>query len=44
LIISAPAEESTDKYYQFAKLASTLSEEKDYTLDEKLKAASLTDE
>lgn len=44
LIISAPAEESTDKYYQFAKLAETLTEEKDYTLDEKLKAASLTDE
>ncbi len=44
LIISSPAEESTDKYYQFAKLSETLNEEKDYTLDEKLKAASLTDE
>ncbi len=44
LIISAPAEESTDKYYQFAKLAETLTEEKDFTLDEKLKAASLTDD
>jgi preprotein translocase subunit SecA len=43
LIISAPAEESTDKYYQFAKIIPQLKAEEDYTVDEKLKAASLTD-
>ena len=43
LIISAPADEATDKYYEFAKLAAKLRAEEDYTLDEKLKAASLTD-
>jgi preprotein translocase subunit SecA len=44
LIISAPANEATDKYYEFARLAATLEKDKDYTLDEKLKAVSLTDE
>ncbi len=44
LIISAPAEESTDKYYSFATLAAGLKEETDYTIDEKQKAVSLTDE
>ncbi|HVQ45055.1 MAG TPA: preprotein translocase subunit SecA [Candidatus Saccharimonadia bacterium] len=44
LIISAPANEATDKYYEFARLAATLTPEKDYTVDEKLKAVSLTDE
>lgn len=44
LIISAPAEESTDKYNQFAKLARSLKAETDYTVDEKDRAASLTDE
>jgi preprotein translocase subunit SecA len=44
LIISAPANEATDKYYEFAKLAGTLKVERDYTVDEKLKAVSLTDE
>jgi len=43
LIISAPAEESTDKYYQFATLAAGLKPEEHYTVDEKMKAASLTD-
>ncbi len=43
LIISAPANEATDKYYDFAKLAAQLKPEEHYTLDEKLKAASLTD-
>lgn len=43
LIISAPANEATDKYYDFAKLAASLKPEEHYTLDEKLKAASLTD-
>jgi preprotein translocase subunit SecA len=44
LIISAPANEATDKYYDFAKLAAQLTREKHYTVDEKLKAVSLTDE
>jgi preprotein translocase subunit SecA len=44
LIISAPANEATDKYYDFARLAGTLQKERDYTVDEKLKAVSLTDE
>jgi len=44
LIISAPAEESTDKYRQFARLAGTLQEGTDYTVDEKEKAVSVTDE
>ena len=44
LIISAPAEDSTDKYYQFAKIARTLKNETDYVVDEKMRAVSLTDE
>ncbi len=44
LIISAPAEESTDKYNQFAKLAHALTPEADYTVDEKDRAVSLTEE
>lgn len=44
LIISTPDTEPTDKYYQFAKLVDKLTEEQDYTVDEKHKAASLTDE
>lgn len=44
LIISAPANEATDKYYEFARLASLLKPEDHYTVDEKLKAVSLTDE
>jgi len=44
LIISAPAQESTDQYYRFAQLAATLRPEDHYTIDEKLKAVSLTDE
>jgi preprotein translocase subunit SecA len=44
LIISAPAEESTDKYYTFARLAATLKAEEHYVVDEKQKAVSLTDE
>ncbi len=44
LIISAPAQEATDEYYMFAQLAAGLKPESDYTLDEKLKAVSLTDE
>ena len=44
LIISAPAEESTDKYYQFAALAAKLVRDQDYSVDEKMRAVSLTDE
>ncbi len=44
LIISMPDAEPTDKYYQFAKLVEKLGEDKDYTVDEKHKAASLIDE
>jgi len=43
LIISAPDMESTDKYYQFAKIVRTLNENEDYNVDEKMKAATLTD-
>jgi preprotein translocase subunit SecA len=44
LIISAPANEATDKYYDFARLAGSLTPTEHYTIDEKLKAVSLTDE
>jgi preprotein translocase subunit SecA len=44
LIISAPAEESTDKYYQFATLATHLKDEEHYSVDEKLKAVTLNDD
>ncbi len=59
LIISAPAEESTDKYYKFAQLVKRLKEGKsasssgadggdvqesgDYNVDEKMRAATLTE-
>ena len=44
LIISAPAEESEKQYYDFARLVKTLKENEDYNVDEKMKAATLTDE
>ncbi len=44
LIISAPAQDSTDQYYQMAKLAQDLKENVDYNLDEKLKAVTLSEE
>ena len=44
LIISAPANEATEKYYDFARLAGSLKADEDYTVDEKLKAASLTED
>ncbi|HVE80695.1 MAG TPA: preprotein translocase subunit SecA [Candidatus Dormibacteraeota bacterium] len=44
LIISAPAEESTDKYQQFAALAKGLKLSAHYTVDEKMRAVSLNDE
>jgi len=43
LIISAPAAENPDSYYQFAKIAAKLGEN-DYVLDEKRRSVSLTDE
>ncbi len=43
LIISAPAEEATDVYYRFAELVARLDKETDYKLDEKLRAASITE-
>jgi preprotein translocase subunit SecA len=44
LIISGPAEESTDKYYRIDKIIPKLIKEIDYTLDEKHKTATLTEE
>lgn len=43
LIISAPDMESTDKYIKFSKLVEQLVENEDYNVDEKLRAATLTD-
>jgi len=43
LIISAPAEESTDKYYKFAQLVERLTENEDYNIDEKMRAATLSE-
>lgn len=44
LIISQPDSEPTDKYYQFSKMVDKLQDKEDYTIDEKHKAASLTDD
>jgi preprotein translocase subunit SecA len=44
LIISGQVEESTDLYYQFAKLIPRLQAERDYRVDEKLRTATLTEE
>lgn len=44
LIISAPAEESSDFYVTFAKIAEKMHKETDYAVDEKMKAISLTEE
>lgn len=43
LIISAPAEESTEKYYKFTQLVKRLKENEDYNIDEKMRAATLTE-
>jgi preprotein translocase subunit SecA len=43
LIISAPDTESTDKYYQFSQIVKTLVAEEDYKIDEKMRAATLTE-
>lgn len=44
LIISQAAEESTEKYYEFAKIIDKLTEKTDYAVDEKMKTANLTEE
>jgi preprotein translocase SecA subunit len=44
LIISGPAEESTDKYYKIDRVIPKLRKEADYTIDEKLRQVNLTDE
>ena len=44
LIISAPAEESAEKYSKFAQIVAGLKEDEDYNVDEKMKAATLTDQ
>jgi preprotein translocase subunit SecA len=43
LIISGAAEEATKKYYAFAQLASRLSKDADYTIDERTRAVHLTE-
>ncbi|MDP2587732.1 MAG: preprotein translocase subunit SecA [bacterium] len=44
LIISAPAQESTEQYSQMSRIAEQLVENKDYNVDEKLKAATLSED
>lgn len=44
LIISAPDTEPTSKYVEFAKMVDALEEENHYKVDEKHKAATLTDD
>ncbi|PKB78149.1 MAG: preprotein translocase subunit SecA, partial [SAR202 cluster bacterium MP-SInd-SRR3963457-G2] len=44
LIISGPAEEPVQHYYTFAKLAPRLQLEEDYTIDDRTKAISLSQE
>ena len=44
LIISGPAEESTDKYYQINRIIPNLKKEVHFTMEEKSKSASLTEE
>lgn len=42
-IISAPDQEPTQKYYEYAKVVEKLSADTDYKIDEKLKTAHLTE-
>ncbi|MBI5407195.1 MAG: preprotein translocase subunit SecA [Nitrospirae bacterium] len=44
LIISGPTEESTDKYYKINRIIPQLKEGADYTLEEKTRTVSLTEE
>lgn len=43
LIISGPAEESTDKYYRINRIIPMLKKDVDFTLDEKSRTAALTE-
>ncbi len=43
LIISAPGQESTSKYVHYSRLIPRLEKDKDYVVDEKQKAATLTE-
>lgn len=43
LIISAPAEESGEKYSRFAQIVEHLEENEDYNVDEKMRASTLTE-
>ncbi len=44
LIISAPAEESSELYYRFAEVVWQLEQGRDYNVDEKMRAASYTED
>ncbi len=44
LIISGPAEDSTDKYYKIDKIIPRLKKEQDYAVDEKARTVVLTEE
>lgn len=44
LIISAPANKTVDTYQQFARIAKQLTPEQDFTVDEKQRAVSLTED
>jgi preprotein translocase subunit SecA len=44
LIISGPTEESTDKYYRINRIIPSLKPDEDYTVEEKTKTVSLTEE
>ncbi|MFP6599985.1 MAG: preprotein translocase subunit SecA, partial [Deltaproteobacteria bacterium] len=44
LIISGPADELTDKYYSINRIIPRLNKETDFTIDEKLKSATLTED
>jgi len=44
LIISGPAEESTDKYYKINRIIPSLKKDEDYTIEEKTKTVALTEE
>ncbi|MAG12281.1 preprotein translocase subunit SecA [bacterium] len=44
LIISAPSRDPENLYYTFARVAAALNKDTDFSIDEKLKATTLTDE
>jgi preprotein translocase subunit SecA len=44
LIISGPAEDSTDKYYKINRIIPSLKKDADYTIEEKTKTVALTEE